>query len=71
MNSEFINGLFLNRRGALKTLSGLSVLAASTGAFGKDSQGSADDNTPPLDFNDSHDNLYAFGKIWAGFDGPQ
>ncbi|MGI9341962.1 MAG: DUF1838 family protein [Gammaproteobacteria bacterium] len=24
-----------------------------------------------LDFNDPYDNLYAFGKIWAGYDEPQ
>ena len=24
----------------------------------------------PLDFNDPYDNLYAFGKIWGGYDEP-
>ncbi len=71
MNSEFINSLFLNRRGALKTLSGLSILAAATNVAGKGSQTSAGNDSKPLNFNDPKDNLYAFGKIWAGFDEPQ
>jgi hypothetical protein len=27
--------------------------------------------SPSLDFDNPHDNLYAFGKIWAGYDEPQ
>lgn len=30
MNSEFINGLFMKRRDALKAFSGLSTMAATT-----------------------------------------
>ncbi|MBX2846782.1 MAG: DUF1838 domain-containing protein [Acidiferrobacterales bacterium] len=68
MNSDFISGLFVNRRDALKTLASLSAMAVTPSSFGQDLEQS---NSSPLNFLDPSDNLYAFGKIWAGFDEPQ
>ncbi len=59
MNSELVNGLFAGRASAA------AALAESGGASG----GAAGSGTA-LDFDDPYDNLYAFGKIWGGYDEP-
>ncbi len=59
MPSMFVKDLQLGRRAALKLLAGTAV-GASAAARG--------DTT--LDFANPRDNLYAFGKIWAGYDEP-
>jgi hypothetical protein len=74
VNSGFVNGLFQGRRSALRTLAALGAAAAAPGLAG------AADATAggpparraarPLDWDDPADNLYAFGKIWAGYDRP-
>ena len=71
MNSDFINRLFLNRRDALTALAGLSVLASSNVSLALNETKETHAATRTLNYNDPHDNLYAFGKIWAGFDEPQ
>ncbi len=70
MNSDFINQLFLNRRNALKTFAGLSALALGSNSFAH-SEAKLKSKNSPLDYKDPQDNLYAFGKIWAGFEEPK
>ncbi|MFQ5635653.1 MAG: DUF1838 family protein [Gammaproteobacteria bacterium] len=65
MNSAFLTGLLAGQTTAVEALASLdngrvqparsSVIGAAAG----------------LDFDDPRDNLYAFGKIWAGYDEPQ
>ncbi len=62
MSSLLVNDLLVSRRVALQSLAGLSAGAAM---LGKVSAASA------FDFDDPYDNLYAFGKIWGGYDEPQ
>ncbi len=57
MNSELVNGLFAGRPSATAALA--DSRAATGGASGR-----------ALDFDDPYDNLYAFGKIWGGYDEP-
>lgn len=65
MSSELVNGLFVNRRSAL----GVLTAAAAGGLmfFGRKLHAAAG---RPLDFGNPYDNLYAFGKIWGGYDQP-
>ena len=71
MNSDFINRLILNRRDALKTFAGLSALAVGNQSFAQENKSTNSNNLKALDYSNPHDNLYAFGKIWAGFEEPQ
>jgi hypothetical protein len=59
MNSELVNGLFAGRPSAAAALDGSR--GASAGASG---------SARALNFDDPYDNLYAFGKIWGGYDEP-
>ncbi len=64
MTSELVKGLFVNRHSAITAF-------AATGAglltVGKPPQAAVG---KPLDFDSPRDNLYAFGKIWGGYDEP-
>lgn len=71
MSSDFVTDLMMNRRTALKGslalgISGMSGAAATTRPGG--AQGRLGART--LDYADPADNLYAFGKLWGGFDEP-
>ncbi len=73
MISNFVNSLLLDRRQALKA----SLACGAAGAFGLPvaarAAGSASTPAPRkggLDYSSTTDNLYAFGKLWAGFDAP-
>ena len=65
MSSMFLNGL-LNQQpaavNALDTLPQGRVQPVRTSTVG---------SAASLNFNDPYDNLYAFGKIWAGYEKPQ
>ena len=65
MNSLLVSDLLVSRRSAVLALAGLATAAVAGAARAAPSQAGR------LDFDDPYDNLYAFGKIWAGFDGPQ
>jgi hypothetical protein len=65
MSSLFLQGLLKRTPNAIESLSQLSNGRAK--AVRTSSAGAA----PSLDFEDPYDNLYAFGKIWAGYDEPQ
>ena len=64
MASELVNGLFVNRRSAIAALAATGVGLMTVGKRAQAAAGK------PLDFNDPRDNLYAFGKIWGGYDEP-
>jgi hypothetical protein len=75
MNSLLTNDLLLGRRSALKLFGG----AAAVGAYAGGALGTSQANAsvavqmPPkgrLDFNNPVDNLYTFGKVWAGYGKP-
>lgn len=74
MQSTLINDLMLTRRRALTGLGMLTTSAAaiSGSALAAKPTLSAKTRTGPqtLDYQDPKDNLYAFGKIWAGFAEP-
>ncbi|MAF83861.1 MAG: DUF1838 family protein [Gammaproteobacteria bacterium] len=67
MPSTFIADLTMSRRSALKSSLALGLaglpLGMSAAASGAQTRGG-------LDYADPADNLYAFGKIWAGYDEP-
>ncbi|MDH3977621.1 MAG: DUF1838 family protein, partial [Gammaproteobacteria bacterium] len=63
MTSKFVSDLLMNRRMALKGSLALG-LAAGIPACGSTNSGGS------LDYADPADNLYAFGKIWGGYDEP-
>ncbi|MCC6172886.1 MAG: DUF1838 family protein [Gammaproteobacteria bacterium] len=82
--SYFVRDLVTGRRSALGMLGGMLAGAAGI-ATPSSSVQAADAATPadaasqtlrrkgaskPLDFNDPIDNLYAFGKIWMGYETP-
>lgn len=70
MKSDLINGVMLKRRDAILTLVGASALAA----VGCTQQAKQDPSKSPgdkFDYDNPYDNLYAFGKLWAGYDTPQ
>ena len=73
MQSFLLNHL-LSRRSLLRSVGvGAASLGASSLAFG--SAGPATGNAVKplpggLDYSDPRDNLYAFGKIWAGYEEP-
>ena len=62
MNSSFINHLTLTRRDALRGVLALGAAGATGLTAAKTSGG--------LNYDDPADNLYAFGKLWAGYDEP-
>ncbi|MCC5870447.1 MAG: DUF1838 family protein [Gammaproteobacteria bacterium] len=68
MNSMFLNDLLIGRRQALV------LLAAGAATLGSSAVPAAVAvQMPPkgkLDFRDPLDNLYTFGKVWAGYDTP-
>jgi hypothetical protein len=69
MHSELIQGTLAGRRSALQTLFGLG--AGAMLAPGAIAAASAAKGRRPLDLsNDPKDNLYAFGKIFGGYDRP-
>jgi hypothetical protein len=75
MQSRFVDGLLTGRRSALKTLAGLAgtaALGAGATAFAPAAEAATRSRRgpKPLDYQDPHDNLYAFAKMWAGFDKP-
>ena len=65
MNSMFLNGLLGRTPAASATLAAMPAAPLATPRY--TSAGAA----TSLDFDDPYDNLYAFGKIWAGYDEPQ
>jgi hypothetical protein len=72
MHSMWVSDVLQGRRSALKSLLGAGVattsvgsLAATGNAAGRGRRGPA-----PLDLSSPRDNLYAFGKIWGGYDQP-
>ena len=69
MPSQLVSDLLLGRRRALGGLAGLALGATglATAAPSKQIPKSA---TRALDYDDPKDNLYAFGKIWSGYDAP-
>ena len=65
MSSRLVADLLLDRRAALKSAVGLSLGAVlGTAAAPPARAGTA------LNYADPADNLYAFGKLWAGYDTP-
>lgn len=65
MSSLFLQGLLRDQSEAVATLGTPEI--ARTRPAKTSSAGSA----ASLDFDNPYDNLYAFGKIWAGYDEPQ
>jgi len=65
MNSMFLSGLLAGTPAAADNLATMQRAPLDTPRFM--SAGAA----ASLDFDDPYDNLYAFGKIWAGYDEPQ
>lgn len=80
MGSQFVSDLLVGRRSALRALVGAGALCVggaqtdSAAAAPRAGAAGAGDavarRSPPLDYSDPRDNLYAFAKIWAGFDRP-
>lgn len=73
MHSRFANDLMLGRRDALKALGGVTAGAATLGFAGSASAAAEPRKAGAgkgLDLSNPRDNLYAFGKIWAGYDEP-
>jgi hypothetical protein len=68
MSSHFVNDLLTSRRSALTTMGGLAATALASTAIS--SPAFAQSNTKALDLKNPRDNLYAFGKIWSGYDQP-
>ncbi len=66
MQSLLVSDALLGRRAALRQF---AALALAGGAGALPSLASAA-GTRPLDFGDPVDNLYAFGKLWAGYETP-
>ncbi len=64
MPSIFVRDLTIGRREAVASLVALAAGAAMEPATG------APRREGGLDFANPRDNLYAFGKIWAGYDAP-
>ena len=61
MSSQFVSDLIMSRRSALQGTLALSVAGLS---------GLAAASSGKLDYTNPTDNLYAFGKLWAGFEDP-
>lgn len=71
MKSYLFDELMMGRRDALKALVGASAigLASCTKAVPLSSQSNS--VSSEFDYANPIDNLYAFGKIWAGYEQPQ
>ncbi|MEC9375314.1 MAG: DUF1838 family protein [Pseudomonadota bacterium] len=65
MTSMFLNGLLVKDTSAVETLKNLPLGRADS------TQTSSVGAKASLDFDNAYDNLYAFGKIWAGYEEPQ
>jgi hypothetical protein len=65
MSSLFLQGLLGRRPAAVDALRSPDIALTSP------ARTSTAGAVASLDFNDPYDNLYAFGKIWAGYDEPQ
>jgi Protein of unknown function (DUF1838) len=70
MTSKFVDDLLLNRESALAAVAGMArdpgpAPQAAAMAAGSRTRDRA------LNWDDPRDNLYAFGKIWAGYAEPQ
>lgn len=70
MQSNFVNDLMTNRRSMLKGL-GVSALGGLAGGLGSTlspspAAAAVNNRSGGLDWSDPKDNLWAFGKIWAG-----
>jgi len=65
MSSMFLNALLSQSPAASQTLEQMN--AARMNPTRSSKVGAA----PSLDFDDPYDNLYAFGKIWAGYEEPE
>ena len=65
MNSMFLSGLLGQQPQAANALAKLGDGRAQP------SRSSVAGSSASLDFDSPYDNLYAFGKIWAGYDEPQ
>jgi hypothetical protein len=76
MTSSLVADLLLDRRATLKATLGLGIGAVlgSAGAAGvaapPSGAGRRAGRPRGLDYADPADNLYAFGKLWAGYDTP-
>jgi len=66
MPSQFVSDLMMNRRSALQNALALGV--GATGLMSTPQLAAAGNGK--LDYADPADNLYAFGKLWAGFEDP-
>ena len=66
MHSSLVTDLLLDRRVALKAALGLGAGLVSAGSPNL----LAAPQPGGLDYSDPADNLYAFGKLWAGYDKP-
>ncbi len=66
MQSLLVSDVLLGRRAALRHLAALAV-AGGAAAMPRLAVSAG---TRPLDFSSPVDNLYAFGKLWAGYESP-
>ncbi|MDX2224342.1 MAG: DUF1838 family protein [Rhodospirillaceae bacterium] len=66
MQSLLLNDLALGRRSALAALVGAGAAIAGAGP----ARAATPARTGSINYADPLDNLYAFGKIWAGYDAP-
>jgi hypothetical protein len=67
MFSNLLNDVGLGRRGALTALAAAGVGAMAPGFGAAASSGPAKGS---IDYSNPVDNLYAFGKLWSGYDQP-
>jgi len=72
-SSFFVRDLVTGRRAALGVLGGMlagaAAIALPAPARAVEASG-AKRGSRPLDFSNPIDNLYAFGKIWSGYERP-
>ena len=74
MHSSLVTDLLLDRRRALKAALGLGVGAGLAGSLAPAvlaaAGGQPTSRSGGLNYADPADNLYAFGKLWSGYDQP-
>lgn len=68
--SNFVSDLVTDRRSLLKGLSSTAIGGLSASLLSSTSQAAIQNRSGGLDYADPKDNLWAFGKIWAGYDEP-